>query len=795
MHDINFGPPWASAHELVSRIKELSASERLEKLHALSVLAKNSIFSTGFSSSDEFATALKLNSYGKNIYDIMRKEVKNSSDSDIVYAMFITFYHHDIFFQWEETNLEVIEKFVHNKILQKEILLPCWHGRTLYDKFNDHYAGDRTTHLLNEDVLKLLEGLEPGVFQVGYFVTGPFGISESKEARFMPPILNPPLWHCSDTGCNAFHNVNLIQTKVDAEKSREIIVKLLKEKFGPPSEWAKPLGWLHRGRYSHTIRNFVDLPNLLSDSIVNEERTNLLARALQGDNREKLRRVITSPPRNKTMGQGPLIDIAKRLNGDEQLQLLLLLPDEELVQLIDKCVFGKEILVPLGEIRHSKIGPPQKGRDAESEFSSFGLRSLRHSPLVNTAAAILRAYKACDAISDLAWRVNSPSENGVQAALASYLRTSGPIEAVKTLIFASPRITDFICKEVNISLNFLPRGEEVSIDRILWKLGYYPMQFSDTIPRLKRRLDEFSDAVISAETSTGETLRERIRSAGVNLFVSVEEFLDLIISYNVWLFSSDHFEKTKFEFSLPNARNSVLENLGKIPVEPDDFITWNARGENPLGTLLGYLTECENWIASRCDANTEECLKPVNDLPHFANDPDLPFPFVHTALWADLDPEELKQFIILFKTMVKMINQSNLAAIRNGIDHFREPNRFPTLENMRTCSSMLKQALDIADTHRLVPKEFWLSDKKVNHFGQYEFEFKDYAGKSICIFGPALAAGLPQPSFRAPLIIAPGHLLGFPHSELIFSLKEKSIYTEFWKDYPKRRKIPAALER
>ena len=57
--------------------------------------------------------------------------------------------------------------------------------------------------------------------------------------------------------------------------------------------------------------------------------------------------------------------------------------------------------------------------------------------------------------------------------------------------------------------------------------------------------------------------------------------------------------------------------------------------------------------------------------------------------------------------------------------------------------------------------------------------------------GPPVVSGLPKPEFSHPVLIAPGNLLGEPIAELRFDIRERSAYSDYWANYPRRRKIPS----
>ena len=91
------------------------------------------------------------------------------------------------------------------------------------------------------------------------------------------------------------------------------------------------------------------------------------------------------------------------------------------------------------------------------------------------------------------------------------------------------------------------QGEEESevCRRFLWKFGFTLARYEDEYAILRNRITEFRERVLQMPTQPDEHECARIRSVGVNLFVSVEQFLENLLCYNVWLLSSDHFTGTE----------------------------------------------------------------------------------------------------------------------------------------------------------------------------------------------------------------------------------------------------------
>ena len=479
------------------------------------------------------------------------------------------------------------------------------------------------------------------------------------------------------------------------------------------------------------------------------------------------------------------------MNDAEQLQALLLLRDKDLVRLIDRCVLQRRVEIPPNELRSARLGQPRLGnRDRACELSALGLRAKPRLALAALHSVIWDSYERTGLMDELGWKLRRRPGIPPRGALMDYIRASDPRETIRELIISSMPVT----KAVADSLEFALEGTDAAgpfTDRLLWKLGFDPKTYHEDYVRLRRRLEEFNETVLRLGEARTEDEREKIRAVGVNVFVSVEHFLQDLVSYNVWLLSSDHFLDTRFTYERKIAIAAVPSALGQKVVSGNKEFPWSMEGANALGTLLVFCQGLSEWVRELLTRDPASLARPAEDLPHFADDPERVFAFRHTALWADADPTEFQQYAKGLESILNQVSRADSAAVRNGLDHRRDDREFPSGDAMLACAARLRDALEVADLQRYIPKEFWLQSLTRDRYGQESFIFTDYQGREITLGGPAVVSGLPKPRFRTPVVIAPGNLLGQPNSELRFEIREVSAYSQYWKGYPRRRKIPS----
>lgn len=470
--------------------------------------------------------------------------------------------------------------------------------------------------------------------------------------------------------------------------------------------------------------------------------------------------------------------------------MLLLLPDAQLVELIDRLVLGDEISIPPEQTRRARQSPPAYSLFGRSELSHLGLRAPKGEPAVRLAMLVCQAYAQLSLEGDLLWRLGRATGDPPLSGLLDYLRERGPRETIRSLVLSTRGVTEAVCKKLGFSVDLLLDLRERAMDVLLWKLGFNPARYDEFSQRFSSQLHRFNQAVIASPEAPNDDDRERIRSNGVNLFVYVERFIDLLVSYNIWLLSSDHFLGTDFVFDLEDGRKRVAEVLGHSLATDDVEFNWNAGGVNNLSVLLRYLAEAVSWMKTLHLRDYELIRRPEAELPHFTFGKEERFPFFHSEFWADCDRGELQRYADSYERMARMIHTADLLEVRNGLDHWRDPSRFPNADAMLACVARLKEAYDLSRTKRHLPEIRWLQSIETTRSKLVRYVFEDIDRRQLTLHGPPMVQCLRPPVFDRPYIVAPDSLLGLPNSIPLFTPRVMTPYEEYWRGYPRRRNIP-----
>ncbi len=599
---------WQSDREINRELESYKNEPKLGRFFALRIFWSRALYTDTYQSSKDWPQILALSDYGHSILDSIGSVKEMSSECDAIFVLFKIFAYHGILIDIESSNIDAVESLLRSELQDEKILFPYRFGRLIYDQFNDNYVGERTGHLLYEQAMDLLSGTPKGIYQLSKYLTGPLGLIRSRERRFLPPSQYLPLWHCSDTGCFARHDVRFLPPELSFIKFERILIQKLNDKLGPPSDWHDALTrkFITRRYYEEKPLPYSDMPIFLAESIIGSERTRLLSCALKQDTSKELRTILSSPPRSKKFGDGKPEEVAARLSSEEQLQLLLILPDAVIVNLIDQLTESGALYIPLGQTRVAKQEQRPRAKSAKCKLSKLGMRSTNELPIVTLISMIYTAYTDQELQGDLQWKLRASMGIPLKEALVGYVREKGPKVVIEELVLSNRKIAKYVCDQLHLSLPRIEKNTDDSVDRVLWKIGFNPPQYDDFRKRFTNHIELFNKAVLSTPSIQSEDEREVIRAAGVNLFVYLERFIDALISYNVWLLSSDHFLDTRFLFNLSSAREQVKRILGVTLNSAEVSVSWSPQGENSLGVLLAYLDESLRWIDSLQDEERDK---------------------------------------------------------------------------------------------------------------------------------------------------------------------------------------------
>ena len=753
---------------------------KLSDLFTLSEFHQRCIPTADYSSSEDLVRAVVPTPSGKRRADAIMTDLR-ISEADARLALLLSPCHTDVEIDLIQTDFGSLWEQLTADILAKRIQYPWVYGRLLYDKFFDLYPS-RTRSLSYDETTRLLEGCPLGVFQIGNRLIGPFGVLVSAEFRALFPVRSAPLWHCSDPSCGALHSVEFGRPLTSARRGA-LALKKSRLADGPGSEWfgfyreiVDKSDW-----YDHMYSE--SLPWLVASGFTANEQQHLLAELIC---RTNIRGRFPESKRFRSLLTGPAAAITSRLGPDFLLQTLLLATNEELTTAIENCLSASTVVIPATEIRRAPIFRSRSGWfDSVAECSCQGVRfrsSQRGFAIRHLRSVVTEVYSADEDQTELAWKVRHSNGKGVLQRVDQYLRDNPPAELIKELFFDSRCHITRLFKALrfgSFDAPSSPADELELISKIVWKLGFKARAYPRTHERFWAHLQAMRSVLQEAAEAQLEK-KERIRSVGVNLFVSLEEVLDYGLALAGWALLGDHYTGPRFTFNLDRAREFTAETMNCSSSNTKN-VEFDPKGKNTLFALVFGVELLVREIKDRLGRPAD--FVRTEDMPGHNKTPVDPFPLQHTALIFDIEPSSLALALETMESVTHELAAANIINIRNRLDHLRQD--FPTADDLRSACDDLERIVLRLETSGICPPPAIDVGAKFDEYGRGAILYKDYAER---------AQSLPEPPSYSILPTSPGPMILLSaltfrgSSEIVrLQLKETSEFTALWHGYPRRR--------
>lgn len=771
-------------------IKDDKIKENIRKAYSIRSFVRNCIYSENYHATDGISDVLKLTKKGNEIYqEVLEYSLKNipgTTSSDIHFAMFLSFGTKDLFIDLETTDINKLQSLISEDIRQRRLMLPFLYDRLLYDKGLSLF--DREFDSIDyEKTIELLTNTPQGVFQVEEFVSGPFGILISPSKRKIQPTAMVPLFHCSNPACESIHPCKLGSGKSvipDIERKILDIIKLEK-KFEWNEYYIKEL----------TESNYFDLlhpgnlPWLLGNAFSEHELRNILSESICSRSSSIKQQLVETPYSNFLHGSPH--ELTKKLNKGETLQLLLLETNEHIVMTIENLIENKTIDIPWSETRTPKYSLSLRtAYKVNSEVSRLGVRfvpTVTNMATVRTRSIINELYSSKDDKAALEWALRHHPGKTANEKLEAITNKENPRELVKQLIMSNPDKLEkafSILKYGNFRIPKNIHEEETIIDKILWKIGYDINSYPEEQRLLRERISQLRSAARKLK-SYSESEREIVRSVGVNLFVSMEEFLETSLSFCCWLLLSDHLGTTRYKFNSGKARkilSSSLSNLRSIEGKP---IIYSNAGKNTLFPLIqGY-----SILAEKCEdiiRNHANYVRHDSQIPSlYKRTSIVEFPFPHTVLVADLRPDIRNNILTTLRQLTYSLETSGIYNTRNGIDHKRD--EFPTKDDICNTCGNIEEIIESIERCGLYPTYYSQKNTVIDEHDRGIITFEDYLQNEITITSPSQFASCNLPPQTINQILVPIVQIGDSTEIFRCTYEVDSDYIRMWDGYPKSR--------
>lgn len=787
-----------NVEQLIEKYADEDDQKSFITLFSMLFLFKNSIKVKNYTPSNSYGNAICLTPYGNEWFNKLRENLSDLSDEELKFSLLYTLYHRDLFIDLKKIDINQILDVFTSEIKGGKIKFPDSYNRSLYDKyfilFTDHFET-----LSFENTQKLIKGTPNGVFQMYNLIVGPLGVLISDEKRYFPPQIKIPLCHCRDPSCTSIHISKLATWNY---KSSEVLAYLIKNllKKSKSSEFVS--------FYSKIITNplifyddfhLIHLLPLLSVAF-NEEEIRLILCNIIKNNSKEIRQKIPRNKRFDSIFSNSPSKIVIELTKNECLQIILTMSNEDIIYNIEFLLDENVLKIPFYEVRNPWVSHDKNAFDCTTQISRYGVRSISKQGgigMLRLKRLVKQLYFNENDIDRLDWNLRNVAGENIYEKLDYLINQDDPRKIIREYIFSSKKNLEHTFENLKYGRFLIPTNKEEEnelLERILWKLGFRIQNFPKTMEIFWKRLKKFLNTARTNKTYS-EIDKEMIRSAGVNLFVSIEEILEKALSFCTWMFLSDHFRGTKYKFNSDYAQTFMVSKLNGRLYNSEELINFDSEGRITLFPLVqGFkiLADlCENLLN---EEDQYSCLE--SELPgYFGKTEILSCPFTHKLFLFDINKQDCNRFLCFLREITLLIDKSPLYKVRNGIDHKRTDETFPIQEEIEEVCDIIKSLVEKMEVTGVFPLIYLLKEKNQDQYGRIMIKLTNYKGMEILFYDPSQFDGCMLPEYDEPLIIVPWIHIGNSAENIRYKYEEISEYSKFWHDYPKKRpKLEQKLE-
>lgn len=718
--------------------------------------------------------------------EFMKKLVKESEKAGI-YAptphdanvmSLLTLFHKDLLLDIQKVKPRAIAQEMGEEIKSRKLMFPFAFGRDLYDAMSGIETKE-VRRLEYTDTLRLLDDSQIGVFHVGRYLFGPFGMIETNFRRSIPPRKDLKLQHSSDRTNRSAHRVWLSSSaRTPVNAYRAVFEDVLHDMNDSFSDWAGFFKKIASTReQDYDAESEASIPYFIGDAFSDKELLHLAAEVCAD------KKVTNLLPDN-------FVDRIASDDTDcsrsELIQVILCASDTELRKIIDHQVFSKNFLVSDGEIRKPVLNGKhylgqwgthfELGRYGTRVVGMFpGLPELRLKDMLRAASNQL----GTEYQNNLKWVLRDMNGSDFNEQLSSLIATDEPLSVLRKVVLPYSDATDFALKYVKMDLNQLGsenRSAEMLLNILSWRLGFNERQhegaYSAFVKSQKKAMNDFP-------SSPEETAYEyRIRGALAQIFSSLEKYLKELLALLTWALLADHYkEGNPFEYTPEKvSRFANPKLLGKSKsVDDIDSLTLN-----PLIQEFSHLTNILRKLK-----NEKENLRSSKDYPAFHDRTTLQlFPLRHMIPFLDLRQDAKQSVIDTICHFAKSLEGEDIVNVRNGYLHGGRQ-ALPDASTVRSCVETIHSSVKHIELAGLGLSVCSYRKTEMDPWGRAIHKLIDETGTARTILEPSDLnfMGLPGPEI-SQIILTPARLQ-LSNESLRFSVGSDSDYSKYWSEFPR----------
>lgn len=773
--------------ELMAELADSAQFSELRNLLALAVLLRDAIYPAS-PLVPGLAEVIKLTSRGEQCKQALQAQFPDLGDEELTHVLFAYFAHHSPLVDTAGSDISGVAQVLSRAVQRRQVLFPFIYFRTLYELAHDTLE-DVPARLPPSDTISLLAASPQGVFQIGNYITGPFGVLEGEHDRYLPPTRSAGLSHCTDPACGRAHIVALESTTSTVTEAFAWLGELLTKAAGWADDWDdflwRAVGETERWHSDFSARGIsAALGNAFSES----ELCVLLKQVL----REHPALRLPLRQLEKATGEkfrGSEQELSAGLSRAEILQLLLLASDELLAASIDKAVGTGDILVPATEVRQAEQRPTAF-LGQRPEVSSLGIRFVGDKELPPSRLRRLIEILGTSEGSpeDLEWHLMDVGGTDLQRKLTTVVFESDPAELVEAFAIRGRR--EYETTVDYLRYGYFPRptssdAKRILVQRILWKLG-----FNVTVhPPLHATFDRLGPALAEVVMRRGvdtHGAQQDVRSVAVNYFVCLEEILEDALIFTLWSLMNDHYaqtRRTRFRYNRSSSLLYASSFLNGRRLTATQSLTFSASGGNTLFPLVEGLRHAGH-ILDDCLTGGNTGLRRSDALPTFhalSGVMRVPFTFRHPIL--DVDDAAAQELLQAVEAVPRRLNGANTLGVRNRVPHAGR--EFPTPDELLAVVDAATEAVENLRSAGLVPLVRYPAGSQSDQYQREQIVLEDYQGREWKMFltKELRGAGMPPPT--DPQVVLSAARLREADDVLRFWVEEESEYVRMWRGYPR----------
>jgi hypothetical protein len=768
--------------------------EAFETTFAMSMLLRRALWSENWQPPDPLVDAISLTKPGEE-WSARLQSTAGLGERDARVSLFLAYYYDELYVDSLACDGEAIVEATAEEIRRQRLRLPWIYDRLLHDRYVDAHVG-YVPKLSSKETTDLLQETPQGVFQLGRFVIGPLGILLSSQHRLLPPSRFGPAVPCTDPGCMGIHDVELTSYPHPARQGADEVDKT-ESIAGTGLSGYRGLFESLCGaeeRYMDDL-NPAMLPLLIANAFGERELSGILGETV--NSHPAVRQTLPDTAEFRELMKGAGEQIAARLDRAASFQMSLLAPDEALVSAIEHQVDTGAISLPTNEVRTVMLDRETVDAGWYRVAAELSVNGVRFVPS-RGPVSVLRLVRLVDAVytgsrgqTELNWTLRHSTGSTATERLRAFARHHDPAEVLRQLVFTSEERLRTAFERLRYGRFQVPVGpeaEEHLINRMVWKLGFSAQTRPDLLPLFWSRLTTLSEVADTSQSPYGEREKEQIRSAAVNLFVSLEDVLDHSLSFVTWALLADHYGKgslSRFVFNVEDARAAMVESLGGKRVSDDLVLELDARGRNTLAPLIQGFRSLAEHCRDLVRGNPSSYEIDEASIPGWSVSGGLfEFPFRHRCALFDLDPASVDVIFEALQSAPQEFDRVRAADVRNRLEHKRQD--FPGPEEIGATCNGLREIVSRLEALGICPSVHLFDSEHVDRHERVVSTLRDYRGEEVLIYSPNELALVGYPLARTPQLVFRAAKLADSSEVLRFRYQEESDFARFWRGYPPR---------